>query len=190
MFAADGVRINTCEARISEIRASRGRTPDLVSRMRERGMELPDIGRVAMDAERLLLCVRPARWLVIASPGHSGADTASVECAQASDALGSAVDLSAAYAVFLLQGARSIEVLARGCRLDLDRHVFPMGSAAATIIAQTPVYMAVLPVGMLLLAPSSLARHFRDWLATAALPFGLMPQCTISLAELCRNSET
>ena len=190
MFAADGVRINTCAAQITGIGAARGRTPDLVSKMRERGVDLPDIGRVAMDGERLVLCVRPARWLVIASPGDSDADAACVEWSQAGDALGGVVDLSAAHAALLLQGARSTEVLARGCRLDLDRHVFPMGSAAATIIAQTPAYLAMLPIGILLLTPSSLARHFHDWLAAAALPFGLMPQSTISLAELCRNSET
>jgi sarcosine oxidase subunit gamma len=188
--AADGVRLNTCAAQITEIGAARGRTPDLVARLRAHGLELPGIGRLTMAAERLLLCVRPERWLVIASPESPGADAASIAWRQGGDAVSGAVDLSAAHAGLLLQGARSAEVLARGCRLDLDRHAFPPGSAAATIIAQTQVYMAALPIGMLLLAPSSLARHFRNWLAGAASPFGLMPQSTISVANLCRNSET
>ena len=189
MLGADGVRICSCAAAITEIGAARGRTPDLVARMRERGIELPAIGRVAMGAERLLFCVRPSRWIVIVAP--TGRDTGSsfVEWQQAGESLGGAVELSAAYVALLLQGSRSTDVLSRGCRLDLGSQVFPMGSAAATIIAQTRVCMAALPIGMLLLAPSSLARHFRDWLAGAAKPFGLMPQSTISMAELCRNSE-
>lgn len=190
MSAADGLRIHTCAVGITEIGAARGRAAALRTRMRERDIVLPEIGRVAMDGHRLLLCVRPARWLVIAAPGTAGLDAASVEWRQAGDALAGVVDLSAAYATVLLQGLRRAEVLARGCRLDLDPQAFPTGSAAATIIAQTQVHMAALPIGMLLLAPASLARHFSEWLAAAALPFGLMPQSRISVAELCRNNES
>jgi len=186
--AADGLRIDTCVVAITEIGAARGRAAELRTRMRD--IVLPEIGRVAIDGQRLLLCVRPARWLVIASPGTTGLDAASVEWRQAGDALAGVVDLSAAYTAFLLQGLRRAEVLARGCRLDLDPQMFATGSAAATIIAQTQVHMAALPIGMLLLAPASLARHFSEWLAAAASPFGLMPQSSISVAGLCRNNES
>jgi heterotetrameric sarcosine oxidase gamma subunit len=179
VLAPDNVRISRCVLDIFEISAAGARAHELVAQAREGGLELPAIGRVATGAERLILCVRPGRWLILAPPGTASADLGI--------GLGAVVDLSAGYEALLLQGTHNVEVLARGCRLDLDPLVFPPGHAAATIMAQVPAILAALPTGMLLLTPASTARHFTEWLSAAARAFGLMPQSVVSVADLCRS---
>jgi sarcosine oxidase gamma subunit len=72
----------------------------------------------------------------------------------------------------------------RGCRLDLDPDVFPAGSAAATIMAQVSVTIMALSSGVLLLTPATTARHFYEWLASAAKPFGFVAQPALSFSML------
>jgi sarcosine oxidase subunit gamma len=103
---------------------------------------------------------------------------------------GAAVDLSSALAAFHLAGPAAREVLARGCRLDLDREAFPSGHAAATMMAQVSTVLAALPSGLLLLTPSSTARHFRDWLASSAKPFGCVEGRDGSLEDLCGDERS
>ena len=187
MSAPDDFSIRCCTLDIAEICAARGRAPELAAAMRERGIGLPEIGRIAVGADRFVLCIRPARWLVMSAHDPSGARADAAAAApwrHAGDALGASIDLSGAHTAFLLQGARSVEVLSRGCRLDLDPRVFSTGSAAATIIGQVQVLLAALPAGILVFAPSSLARHFRDALELAARPSNFVPQSMISLGGL------
>ncbi|MDE2349628.1 MAG: hypothetical protein KGL92_14085, partial [Gammaproteobacteria bacterium] len=129
------------------------------------GAALPPFGRVAAAAGGLILCVRPGRWLAL------GAATAVAANGNA------VVDLSSALCGFHVAGPRVREALARSCRLDLDPREFPADGAARTIIAQVSAIVAALPSGLLLLTPSTTARHFHEWIAGAARPFGvaLMP---------------
>ena len=187
MSAPEGVRISECALAILEICAARGRVDELAAYARSCGMELPGIGRVVNGAGRLILCVRPGRWLILTPPASASPDEAIAGWRPAGAALGAAVDLSAGCDAFLLQGTRTVDVLARGCRLDLDPQLFLQGHAAATIMAQVPVTLASLPAGMLLLTPASTSRHFAEWLSNAAQAYGLMPQSTISVADLCRS---
>jgi len=94
------------------------------------------------------------------------------------------VDLSSGLAVLQLCGPEARAVLARSCRLDLDPKHFPAGHAAATIVAQVSTMIVALPRGLLLLTPSTTARHFCEWLLAAGRPFGIGPPCEISLSEL------
>jgi sarcosine oxidase subunit gamma len=80
------------------------------------------------------------------------------------------------------------DVLARACRLDLHPSAFVPGSTAATSMAQVHVVLAALPGGWLLLTPSSTARHFSEWLATTAAPFGFVSAAAVTLASLCGES--
>jgi hypothetical protein len=43
-------------------------------------------------------------------------------------------------------------------------------------MAQVAVVIAVLPSGLLVLTPSSTARHFREWLIASARVCALLPQ--------------
>jgi heterotetrameric sarcosine oxidase gamma subunit len=158
---------------IVEIAALRGRARELERLAHERGVLLAAPGRAVLAADQLSLCVRPQRWLLLSPPGSPGASAAIWQAACAG--VGTAVDLSCALSALQLDGPAAREVLVRGCRLDLEPQAFPLGHAAATIMAQVSVILAALPSGLLLLTPSSTGRHFRQWLTATAKPFGLMP---------------
>lgn len=176
---------------IVELIASRGGAEATARRARERGIELPAMGRVVGGADGLALCVRPQRWLLLAWPADG--DTGRADGAlhahwqEASAGIGAAVELSSAYAALRLAGLSIREALARGCRLDLHPLQFPAGHAAATTMAQVPVILAALPAAMLVLTPASTARHFRAWLASTLQPFGLMAQSPPGLADGFRS---
>ena len=177
-----GIRLASCAADIVEIAAFHGRAPELESFAVGRGIRLPALAGVAAASDQLALCVRPARWLLLSPPASPGATAALWQGACAR--LGAAADLSSGLAALHLSGPRVRELLSRGCRLDLDPQVFPAGRAAATIIVQVSVILAVLASGLLLLTPSSTARHLREWLSFTARPFGLVPGADVTVAAL------
>jgi len=72
--------------------------------------------------------------------------------------------MSSARHLWRLQGATAREQLAAGCRLDLHESAFPPGRAAATLIAQVNTLVIAAPTGWMMLAPTSTARHFNEWL--------------------------
>ena len=108
------------------------------------------------------LSVRPDRWLLLSPPSAPG--EAAKKWATRCAGCAATVDLSSAFAAFELSGNSAREMLARGCRLDLDPAAFPEGHAAATIMAQVSVILANLGPAFLLLTPSTTARHFDEWL--------------------------
>jgi heterotetrameric sarcosine oxidase gamma subunit len=177
-----GVELQTARAAIVELGAHRGGTAGLAAIAAERGLVLPALGHAAIAGERLALAVRPGRWLVL-----EAADGQPIPCAQWEAACagnGTAVDLSAGLAVLRLCGPEARAVLARSCRLDLDPKHFPAGRAAATIIAQVATVIVAIPRGLLLLTPSTTARHFREWLLATGRPFGIGSPRDVNLAEV------
>jgi heterotetrameric sarcosine oxidase gamma subunit len=184
---AVGVLLASCAIDIVEIAALRGRAAELERIASQRGLALPVLGRVVgqrgvarQEVERVAVSVRPARWLLLTSPGAPGEAASSWQAACAG--AGVAVDLSSALSAFHLAGPASVEVLARGCRLDLDADAFPLHTATATIMAQVSVVLARVASGMLLLTPATTARHFHEWLTAAARPFGLESQSDMPVA--------
>jgi heterotetrameric sarcosine oxidase gamma subunit len=169
-----GVELGALRADIIEIAALRGRAAELESLALERGVPLAALGSFRAAAGHFVLGVRPERWLLLraSQPAGSAASLWVEACAGA----GASIDLSSALAVLHLTGPAAREVLARGCRLDLHPRAFPVGSAAATLVAQVSVILAALPSGWLLLSPATTARHFHEWLAAAAKPFGFRPR--------------
>lgn len=138
---------------------------EFVARERQHGARSPAFGRAIETDGQMLLSVRPGRWLAlstrsddVAAPAWAGESTTHV-------------DLGSALAVFELAGPAVREVLARGCRLDLDPDRFPPGHAAATVIAQVSAILVALPSAMLLITPSSTARHLFEWLEHTATVF-------------------
>ena len=179
---APGVRLANVCADVVEIAALRGRAPDVVRIAAGRGSPLPAFGRALLGTGRVAICVRPARWLLLATPGAPGAGAQAWQ--QACAGAGAAVDLSSGLVAFELAGPAAREVFARGCRLDLDPGIFLPGHAAATIVAQVSVVLAATPAGLLLLTPATTARHFAEWLALSAAPFGLERPAAPSLSLL------
>ena len=178
-----GVRIGDCAADIIELAAYRGQAGALASVAAERAVALPALGRVERIAAGLVLAVRPGRWLLLFAPSEPASLASSWQ--QAGSGCAAVIEHSAALRAFYITGQATREMLKRGCRLDLDARHFPSGAAAATIMAQVPVTLAALPDGVLLLAPSSTARHMREWLMGAAGPFGLGLLPNADFALLC-----
>jgi len=177
---APGIRLASCVTDIVEIAALHARAHELESIAGARGLDLPAPGRVAVASDQLAVCVRPDRWLILTPPASPGATAAVWQTACAG--VGAAIDLSSGLTALHLSGPQLREVLSRACRLDLDPQVFPAGSAAATLMAQVAVILAVLPSGLLLLTPATTARHLREWLASTAKPFGLVPRADVTVA--------
>jgi heterotetrameric sarcosine oxidase gamma subunit len=169
---APGICVREREVGIIEVAALRGAAAVAREFGRGCGEVLPDFGRVATGAAQLALCVRPGRWLLLDPRPQPmrGAHAARWR----EGCVGSVVvtDLSSALWVFAVSGIQVRQMLARGCRLDLDPQVFAAGSAAATVMAQVPVILAALSQVILLLTPASTAQHFKEWLEVTSGPFG------------------
>lgn len=164
-------RLSARDRDVVEIAPLPGRAAELQRLIEARGFRLPAVGQVAGTEERMLLCVRPGRWLWVEPRQEAGASAAQWEAACAGVA--TVVDLSSALKVYALSGSAVSEVLARGCRLDLDPGVFAAGRAARTLMAQVSVILARGDSGMMLLTPATTAEHFLEWLTATAAPFGL-----------------
>lgn len=168
-----GIRLESSATDIVEIAAQRERADDVGAIARRLGLELPQLGRVALSSNHMSLSVRPDRWLLLTPPAAPG--EAAQKWATRCTGCAAAIDLSSALTAFELSGDAVREMLARGCRLDLDPGAFPEGHAASTVMAQVSVILANLGPAMLLLTPSTTARHFEEWLRSTGRPFGLEP---------------
>lgn len=180
--AAVDVELCTGAADIVEVACHRGREPEVRTLAAARGWILPAFGQSTSNHRRLALCVRPGRWLLLQPRGDAG--NAASGWAAACEGLGTAVDLSAGLALFMLRGPMAVEFLDRHCRLDLRREHFGGGSVAASLIAQVPIIIVARPQGLLLATPASTSRHFREWLVAAGCPFGLGAPRGVPTAEL------
>jgi len=178
--AVPGVWLAGCDCDVVELATYALAAPD--ARRRVAGVELAAFGHVSKERGHLVLSVRPGRWLLLsasAAPGVTAADWGAACAGQ-----GAVVDLSSALTVLVLAGPKLREALARGCRLDLAPEQFQSGQAAATIMAQVAVTLAVLPDCLLLLTPASTAQHLREWLSATAAPFGLRSVAGVSFTDV------
>ncbi len=180
--ARGGVVCATLDVDIIELAALRERTQVLKALAARRGLPFPACGWIASARDILVLSVRPERWLLLSAPARAGEALASWR--EACLGFAAVIELSSALTVLHLTGPAVPEVLARACRLDLHPAAFVPGSAAASSMAQVPVMLARLAAGWLLLTPSSTARHFREWLAATAGPFGFLQAAGVTVASL------
>jgi heterotetrameric sarcosine oxidase gamma subunit len=177
-----GLRCSALSLGVVELAAFRQQREEVWTQAVRSGWSLPAMGRVQVQVNRLALSVRPDRWLLLTTHNAKEEDAASWEKRLGGSA--AVIDHSSGLAAFGLSGPSMRDVLARGCRVDLDPSAFPAGSAAATIVAQVPVVLGAVSSGLLLLTPSTTARHLREWLAHTATPFGFEFAATRSLAVL------
>ncbi len=177
-----GLACAMLRADIIELAALHDRTQVLKALAARRGLPFPAVGWVAAARDMLVLSVRPERWLLLTAPAPAGEALASWR--EACGGFAAVIELSCALTALHLTGPTVAEVLARGCRLDLHPSACAPGSAAATSMAQVSVTLARLARGWLLLTPSSTARHFREWLATTAGPFGFLEAADVTVASI------
>jgi sarcosine oxidase, subunit gamma len=117
-------------------------------------------------AGREALWLGPDEWLVVAEPGSAAAIVEELE--RALEGLHhSVVDVSANRAVVELAGGDRMDLLARGCGLDLHPRSWREGMCAQTLLARIPVLLQERDHATRVFVRASFAHHLVDWLRNA-----------------------
>lgn len=140
-----------------------------------------DVG--AGDASMLLVGSGPGEWLVLAPPGTREETLAGVSAAAAAtDELVSIIDLTHGRALMRLTGARSRDLLAKECDVDLTDAMCPDGAALRSSVAAVatdlirddrPRVDAEVTLSYLLHCERSSGQYLFDCLLDAGAEFGL-----------------
>ena len=109
-----------------------------------------------------VLRLGPDEWLVLTPPTERTSRASSLQ------EFGPVTDVSAQRTTIALSGPRSRDLLARGCAIDLDPSVAPVGTCVTTLLAQTGVTIVVEADAILLLVRSSFASYLARWLEDAS----------------------
>lgn len=116
---------------------------------------VPPPGRAVAWAERSVLWLGPAEWLVV--------DGVLLD-------LPGGVDVSANRTTLELRGPHARDILEKGCTLDLHPRSFTTGHCAQTTVARTQVilWQTADEPAYHLLVRNSFAHYLADWLVDAA----------------------
>jgi sarcosine oxidase subunit gamma len=133
-------------------------------------MHLPSTPNTAsIDPQRQLLWLGPDEWLLKLRDRQGTAVAAALQ--QALSGVHSAVvDVGHGNTTLLLQGPGSIDLLARGCPLDLHTRVFPTGALAQSHIAKASATVLCLYAGIQY--EITVRRSFADYLVRWLLEAG------------------
>jgi len=135
------------------------------------GVELPTTpSTYAKSGDTVVIWLGPDEWLVTGS-SLTGPELEARLRDVVSSYGGAAVDVSGQRTTLRLSGARSRDVLGKGCALDLHPSVFGGGAAAQTTLGQTGVILLAVDgsgADHRILVRSSFARYLADWLLDAA----------------------
>jgi sarcosine oxidase subunit gamma len=115
---------------------------------------------------RELLWLGPDEWLVVGE-GDAG-DIASWLRVAMPDGRRSIVDVSANRAVIELDGSSRLELLARGCGLDLNPRSWRAGRCAQTQLAHVPVLLQEREAATRVFVRPSFAGWLVDWALAAS----------------------
>jgi sarcosine oxidase subunit gamma len=114
-----------------------------------------------------VLWLGPDEWLMAADRGTAGSIV--VELDAALDRVHrSVLDLSSNRAAIDLTGGGRLEVLAKGCGLDLDPRSWRPGMCAQTLLARIPVILHERETGTRVLVRPSYLPYLTAWLDDAA----------------------
>lgn len=131
------------------------------------GLELPTAPNTWLaGGGREALWLGPNEWLLVAEPGAAGELVAELERALEGQHH-SVVDVSADRAVVELGGEDRIDLLAKGCGLDLHHRSWRDGMCAQTLLARVPVLLQERSSATRLFVRASFAGHLVSWLSQA-----------------------
>jgi sarcosine oxidase subunit gamma len=140
------------------------------------GVDLPTTpSTYAQGVDTAVFWLGPDEWLVTGTALTGPALEAGLREAVAPHG-GAAVDVSGQRTTLRLGGARSRDVLAKGCAIDLHPSVFGRGAAAQTTLGRAGVIVCTVDGGgadYRILVRSSFARYLADWLLDAAEEYTL-----------------
>jgi len=141
------------------------------------GLDLPARPGIAAGDGVSALWLGPTEWLVV-----GGVDREADLAARLQGALAgrhaAVTNVTDNWTVIALAGPKALDVLAKGCPLDLHPRAFPVGSVAQSMVAQADVILhraddADGAPRLRLYVRRSFAQYLWDWLADAALEYGV-----------------
>jgi sarcosine oxidase subunit gamma len=131
---------------------------------------LPDVGAIRSAGGSFLLGTGFGRWLLIVE--EKAADTART-LEHVADAFDIALEAADAWTQFAISGSAALDLLAKGCALDLHPRVFSKDVCATTRFAQARCVLFRAANSHRLLVGRSYAVSLAEWLVEAAEEFGL-----------------
>ena len=138
------------------------------------GVQLPLTPNTTTATDNLTaIWLGPDDWLLL-TDHQSDAPIADLHAALAGH-VASVVDISAGQTVIRLSGPSTLNVLARGCALDLHPSVFPPGACAQTLLARAQALLIAVDATPTIdiIVRRSFAPYVAAWLQDSAHPFGL-----------------
>ncbi len=120
-----------------------------------------------------ILWLGPNEWLVITPPGSEG-ETARTLRGALQGLFFAVTDVTNGQTIIRLSGARVIDVLRKGCSLDLHPSVFGPGCCAQTLLAKAGILIRCVDPSPSfdLIIRRSFAEHVALWLKDAAEEYG------------------
>ncbi|MCF8481694.1 MAG: hypothetical protein K9H25_14785 [Rhodospirillum sp.] len=141
----------------------------------------PVANTLTADEHCRLLWLGPDEWMLLAPPHQgalllSGLTVAFAALSPATNAM--VIDTSETRRALDVWGPDAVQLLERGCALDLHPRAFPIGRCAQGLLAGLPVLIAHLPRRnganhpcLRIFARTSMVRHLAWWLVDALAEF-------------------
>ena len=139
------------------------------------GMEVPiEPNVVNSNGDVSVLWLGPDEWLILTTECYPNSMSDRLSKRLVSKVL-SIVDMSGGQTVINLDGPNAMNILAKGCTLDLHPKVFGDGKCAQTIIAKTGVIIRKIDNSQSydLIVRRSYAEYLVLWIKDAAREYGL-----------------
>jgi sarcosine oxidase subunit gamma len=133
------------------------------------GMHLPLLANTAsIDPQRQLLWLGPDEWLLKLRDRQGNAVAQALQAAL-TGVHSAVVDVGHGNTTLMLQGPGSVDLLARGCPLDLHPRAFPTGALAQSHIAKAGATVLCLYAGIQyeITVRRSFANYLVRWLCEA-----------------------
>lgn len=139
------------------------------------GLQLPLTPNTTAAGQELLAAwLGPDEWLLLTEHHQPDALVTDLQSALTGH-FASVVDTSAGQTVIRLSGPSALDVLARGCAIDLHPSVFPPGACAQTMLARAQVLLIAIDdtPTVDIVVRRSFAPYVAAWLEDSAREFGL-----------------
>ena len=139
------------------------------------GLQLPLTPNTAAASQELsAVWLGPDEWLLLAERHQPNSLVTDLQAALTSH-FASVVDTSAGQTIIRLSGPSALDVLARGCALDLHPSVFPPGACAQTMLARAQALLIAVDDTPTfdIIVRRSFAPYVAAWLKDSAHQFGL-----------------
>ncbi|MYD95246.1 MAG: sarcosine oxidase subunit gamma [Chloroflexi bacterium] len=139
------------------------------------GVQIPLTPNTTTAGDDLMaIWLGPDEWLLLAEPDASGSRVTELQNSLAGR-FASVIDTGAGQTVIRLSGPSTLDILARGCALDLHPSVFPPGACAQTLLARAQALLIAVDdtPTIDIIVRRSFAPYVAAWLQDSGREFGL-----------------